>query len=117
MFSLKKPTINKNYLKHLLKSSTRGVEFSYNSHIYSQHDGIATRSPLGPTLAKIFMGFIEPKIISSFKYELRYFIYINNNFRKKEEVVDELFTVLNEAHSAIKLIVEKFLSNDRIIDF
>ena len=67
------------------------------------------QSPLGPTLTNIFMGFVEAKIISSFKYKLRYFRYVNDYFilAKNKEVVDDLFTILNDAHNAIKFTVEK----------
>ena len=63
--------------------------------------------PLGSTLANIFMGFIEAKIIPSFKYKLQYFRYVEDCFVLAEngEVVDELFTILNEVHNAIKFTV------------
>ena len=70
--------------------------------------------PLGPTLANIFMGFIEAKIFTSFKYKLQYFRYVDDCFvlAENEEVVDELFTVLNEVHNAIKFTVEKEMNNE-----
>ena len=83
LYKIEKPVINKNNFRQLLKLSTSGVQFSFNSQIYSQHDGIAMGSPLGPTLANIFMGFIEAKIIPSFKYKLRYFRYVDDCISKK----------------------------------
>ena len=93
----------------ILKVSTSGVQLSFNSQIYSQHDGIAMGLPLGPTLANIFMGFIEAKIFPNFKHKLQYFRYVDDCFvlAENEEVVNELFTVLNEVHNAIKFTVEK----------
>ena len=62
-------------------------------------------STLEPTLANIFIGFIEAKVISSFK--LRYFRHGDDCFvlAENEEVVDELFAMLNEVHNAIKFTV------------
>ena len=49
------------------------------------------------------MSFIEEKIILSFKYKLQYFRFVDDCFvlAENEEVVDELFTILNEVHNAI----------------
>ena len=44
--------------------------------MYSQHDGIAMGSQLGPTLANIFMGFIKRKVISN--YKVTYFRYVDD---------------------------------------
>ena len=109
MYKIEKPTISKENLKRLLNLATSGVQFSFNSLIYSQHDGIAMGSPLGPTLANIFMGYIEKKIIPSFKSKLRYFRYVDDCFvlAENEEVVDKVFSILNGVHKKIKFTVEK----------
>ena len=46
--------------------------------MYSQHDGIAIGSPLGPTLDNIFQDFIERKVISN--YKVSYFKYVYDCF-------------------------------------
>ena len=59
LYMLKKPILSKDSFVKLLK-------FSLNNNMYAQHDGVAIMgSPLKPTLANIFMGFLESKIISS----------------------------------------------------
>ena len=55
------------------------------------------------------MGFIEANIIPSFKYKLHYFRYVDDCsvLGENEEVVDELLTILNEVHNAVKFTVKK----------
>ena len=62
LFKLSKPTISRINFKKLLKLATSGVKFSFNSFSYSQQDGKAMGSPLGPSLANIFMCYIELKL-------------------------------------------------------
>ena len=38
----------------LMKSSTTSVELSFNNSVYTQKDGVAVESSLGPALANIF---------------------------------------------------------------
>ena len=106
---MEKPTLRKNKLKDLLKLSTSGLQFSFNPQIYSQHNGVAMGLPFGPIFANTFMGFIKAKIIPSFKYKLQYFRYVDDCFvlAEIEDVVDELFTILNEVHNARTFAVEK----------
>ena len=61
--------------------------------MYSKHDGIAVRSPLGTTLVNIFMGFIKIQVISN--YKVTYFGYVDDSFvlGKYKKTVDELFSV------------------------
>ena len=127
LYKLNKPSISKNNFIKLLKLSTSGVYFTFNSQMYSQHDGIAMGSPLGPTLSNIFMGFIESKVIS--KFQLTYFRYVDDCFilGKDEKEVDDLFSDLNKAHPSIKFTLEKennnklpfldVLFNDKIKNF
>ena len=49
-----------------MKIATEEVEFSFNYTLCRQIDGIAMGSPLGPTLANIFMGYLEYKILPVF---------------------------------------------------
>ena len=49
--------------------ATCQTEFSFNDTMYRQTDGVSMGSPLGPTLANIFMGFLEK----------RYFSNVDNN--------------------------------------
>ena len=62
LYSLRQLSIKKaNFIK-LMKIATSDVQFSFNNEIYSQVNGVAMRSPLGPTLANIFMGYLKSKL-------------------------------------------------------
>ena len=114
LYEIDKPKMNKNNFKKLLQLSTRDVQFSFNSQIYSQKDGIAMGSPLGPTLANIFMGYVESKIIRKFKHKLVYFRYVDDCFVlvKNEMLMEKFFDILNNAHSSIKFTMEKENNNE-----
>ncbi|VDL88330.1 unnamed protein product [Schistocephalus solidus] len=43
-------------LRELLTRYTKNVQFLCNGQLYKQTDGIAMCSPLGPSLANVFMG-------------------------------------------------------------
>ena len=53
------PIIHKNVFVELMKSATSSVKFSSNNTMYKQTDGVATESPLDPSLAAIFIGYFE----------------------------------------------------------
>ena len=57
--------IPKDVFVQLMKSIASSVEFSFNNTIYKQTDGVAIRSPLGPALPNIFVGYYEDKVIFS----------------------------------------------------
>ena len=63
-----------------MKLAISGVKFSFYYLVYSQQDGIAMESPLGPTLVKIFMGFFELKVVPAFKNNSLYLNYVDNCF-------------------------------------
>ena len=109
LYKISNPTVSRKNFKKLLKLATSGVKFSFNSLIYSQKDGIAMGSPLGPTLANIFMGYIELKVIPTFKNKLVYLRYVDDCFVlvRSEKIMDEFFNVLNNAHEAINFKIEK----------
>ena len=43
----------------LMQTATSSVEFSFNNIMHRQIDGVAMGSPLGPSLANIFVGYYE----------------------------------------------------------
>ena len=77
LYKISKPTINRLYFKELSKLAIYCVKFTFNSLIYSQHDGIAMGTPLGPKLANIFIGYTELKV---FKNNLLYLRYVDDFF-------------------------------------
>ena len=67
LYKTSNPMVSKTNFEKLLKLATSGLKFSFNSLINSQRPEIAMGSPLGPTLANVFMGCIELKVDPAFK--------------------------------------------------
>ena len=51
----------KRHFKQLLTLSVRSSYFLFNDVYYKQVDGVAMGSPLGPTLANLFLVYYEHK--------------------------------------------------------
>ena len=49
--------INKSELKKLLSLASQESYFIFNDVLYKQKDGVAMKSPLGPTIANVFLSF------------------------------------------------------------
>ena len=66
-------------------------------------------SPLGPTLANIFMGYIELKVVPAFKNSFLYLRYVDDCFvlLRNEKIMDEVFNILNNAHTSISFTIKK----------
>ena len=58
-----KTSIPKPILKELLLLYTKHLLFRFNGETYTQIDGVAMESPLGPLLANIFMISLEEKVL------------------------------------------------------
>ena len=76
-------TFNKEQFSKLLTFATKENHFIFNGVLYDKIDGLAMSSPLGPTLANIFLGALETKFLqeypSSFK-PLLYHKYVDDTF-------------------------------------
>ena len=114
LYELKKPHLSKENFVKLLKIATSDVRFSFNNIMYLQHDGVAMGSPLGPTLANIYMGFLESKIIPSFQDNIQYHRYVDDCFviAENEQKLDNFYKLLNEQHDSIKFTIEKEQNNE-----
>ena len=53
--------INKSEFKNLLWLATQESYFIFNDVLYKQKNGVAMGSPLGPTMANVFLSFYEIK--------------------------------------------------------
>ena len=75
--------INKSEFKNLLSLATQESYFIFNDVLYKQKDGVAMRSPLGPTMAKVFLLFYEVKWFEQCSKEFKpvfYRRYVNDIF-------------------------------------
>ena len=54
----------KSVFRQLMCMATQGP-FMYNDKLYKQIDGVTMGSPLGPTLANFFLGYLEEKILEN----------------------------------------------------
>ena len=96
---------------HLMKVAKEKVEFSFNKLLYRQIDSIAMGSPLGPTLANIFVGYLEYKIIP--EIQCKYYRYVDDCCIITNNIEDSfaLFDKLNNIHNAITFTKENKLNN------
>ncbi|MEL6804856.1 MAG: reverse transcriptase domain-containing protein, partial [Bacteroidota bacterium] len=101
-------SLSRESLVELLQCATSCTEFSFNDLMYRQIDGVAMGSPLGPTLANTFIGFLEQKFYKDNDEPLVYCRYVDDIFvifRTKEEC-EKSFAAFNALHSAIKFTIE-----------
>ena len=63
-----KEGINKSEFKVLLSLATQESYFILNDILYKQKDGVAMRSPLGPTMANVRLSFYEVKWLEHCPY-------------------------------------------------
>ena len=105
LYSLENPVLKRNNFILLMKLATEEVEFSFNNIMYRQVDGIAMGSPLGPTLANIFMGYLEYKILPDFDLECKYVRYVDDCF------------IISNSEKVSSLLFDKFISIDNSIKF
>ena len=103
--------LNKSNFSKLLDLATIHNAFTFNDVLYSQTDGVAMGSPLGPVYADIFMNFNEKKWISdcpsSFK-PLLYRRYVDDTFLvfRCPSHINLFLDYLNSKHPNIKFTCE-----------
>ena len=83
-----RPNYERKHFKKLLKLATSG-EFLYKDRLFKQVDGVSMGSPLGPTLANLFLASMESEWLNSRNAPRCYLRY-----------VDDIFAVFDESSSS-----------------
>ena len=102
----------KRHFKELLTLATKSSCFLFNGVYYSQVDGVAMGSPLGPTLANLFLAYHEEKWLNDcpvqFKpqYYRRYVDDVFLMFESRSQVL-KFLRYMNSRHRNIKFTVEE----------
>lgn len=103
-----KPTFERKHFKKLLQIATSG-EFLYKDRIYKQLDGVAMGSPLGPTLANLFLASMESNWVSSPNAPLCYLRYVDDIFAMFSNDRDDaanFLQYLNSRHEHLRFTME-----------
>ena len=79
--------LTKENMKKLLNYCLKQNHFAFDDRFYDQIDGVAMGSPLGPTIANIFMSNFEEKVFDSYDGNLPIF------YRR---YIDDVFAVFND---------------------
>ena len=96
-----------NFIK-LMRKATDSVEFSFDSTIFRQVDGVAMGSPLGPSLANIFVGYQEQRLFQMIPTPTAYFRYVDDTFviLRNEEERASFHQILNNLHPNLQFTCE-----------
>ena len=86
--------INKFEFKNLLSLATQESYFLFNDVLYKQKDGVAMGSPLGPTMANVFLSFYEVKWLEQCPNEFKPVFY--------RRYVDDIFVLFKSAEHLSK---------------
>lgn len=105
----------KHEFKKLLTIASGGI-FSFNNTLYKQTDGVTMGSPLGPTLANIFMSHAENTYFMSSNTSNKpyiYFRYIDDIFCifHSPNQINNFLNTLNQFHPNLKFTVEHAVDN------
>ena len=102
----------KRHFKELLTLATKSSCFIFNGIYYSQVDGVAMGSPLGPTLANLFLAYHEEKWLNDcpVQFKPKYFRrYVDDVFLmfEKRNQVKKFLKYMNTRHNNIKFTLEE----------
>ena len=95
-------------MKTLLLLCTKQVHFTYNKQIYSQKDGVAMGSPIGPILANIFMVDLETSLMPNLSsYMTVWRRYVDDTICYIDpSSIEIVLDMLNNFHKNIKFTYE-----------
>ena len=101
-------SLSRNNFVKLMNWAVDSVQFSFNDTIYCQIDGVAMGSPLGPTLANIFVGYQEQQLFSRIVKPSVYFRYVDDTFviLRNDEERAEFHQLLNSLHPNLRFTYE-----------
>ena len=104
-------TFDRSNFKKLLSSAVKNNHFIFNGQLWDQLDGVAMGSPLGPTLANIFMNALETRYLDECPPEFKpvlYRRYVDDTFClfKEHAHIDSFLQHINSFHPNIKFTVE-----------
>lgn len=104
--------LNKKELKQMLTLASKEGLFLFNNKNYTQHDGVAMGSPLGPSMALGFLCYHEKQWLKNCPSEFKpimYKRYVDDTFIlfKKEEDVEIFLDYMNTRHDNIKFTSDK----------
>ena len=104
--------LNKEEFRSLLQLATKESLFLFDKSYYSQIDGVAMGSPLGPTLANIFLCHYEEIWLSSCPKQFKpvyYKRYVDDIFClfKTEQNANQFHKFLNSRHRNMNFSLEK----------
>ena len=93
----------------LMQTANSSVEFSFNNIMHLQIDGVAMGSPLGPSLANIFVGYYEALLFKRVNKPLMYYRYVDDTFTvfNDEDECNEFFSHLDSLHPSLRFTFEK----------
>ena len=86
--------INKSEFENLLSLATQESYFMFNDILYKQKNGVAMGSPLGPTMANVFLSFYEIKWLEQCPNEFKLVFY--------RRYVDDIFVLFESAEHLSK---------------
>ena len=93
----------------LMQAATFSIEFVFSNRMRGQVDGVAMGSPLGPSLAKIFVRYYEALLFKRVNKPLMYYRYVDDTFAvlNDHDKCNEFFSNLNSLHPSLRFTFEK----------
>ena len=113
-------SLSRSQFHKLLSFAVKENHFVFNGQLFDQIDGVAMGSPLGPTLANIFMSVLETRYLNNCPSEFKpvlYRRYVDDTFclfRNRDHVYSFL-EYINRQHPNIKFTYE--LETDDALPF
>jgi hypothetical protein len=106
---------NRFEMNYLLETSTKDTSFIFNNKIYSQINGIAMGSPLGPLFADVYVNYLENKLMSRLRTNgvLFWRRFVDDTFviANKNADVNKILDILNSFDNNIVFTIEEEINN------